>query len=317
MSQSLNARTLSLLDNSDVESGDPPGITSTQLGNGSTVLDLGINASGSLDAGLLLSRVCLADLGRVSIVPGSAFRSGWPTVQVETDHPVAACLQSQYAGWKISVGDFFAMGSGPMRAAAASEELFEKIPVTESSDKVVGVLETGQLPGEDVTGYIADRCGIAPSDVTLLVAPTSSLACTVQVVARSVETSLHKVFELGFDMERVKHGYGTAPLSPVAADDLSGIGRTNDAILYGGQVTLWVTGDDESLEAIGPRVPASAADCYGKPFLEIFREADHDFYKIDPMLFSPAEVTFHNIETGHAFRYGKVEPSILGQSFGV
>lgn len=295
------------------------GAVRSRLSNGATVIDLGVEAPGSIAGGILLSRVCMADAGRVSVVPGSAFRPDWPTIQVETDQPVAACLQSQYAGWKISVGAYFAMGSGPMRAAAASEELFEKLPVRtdESTGRVVGVLETGQLPGDDVTAYIADRCGVEPSGVTLLAAPTASLAGTMQVVARSVETSLHKLFELGFDVNRVRHGFGTAPLPPVAKDDLSGIGRTNDAILYGGQVTLWVTGDDDSLADIGPRVPASAADCYGKPFLEIFREADHDFYKIDPLLFSPAEVVIHNIETGNAFRFGQVEPAILGKSFGV
>lgn len=293
------------------------GASCSQLSNDATVIDLGVDAPGSVAGGLLLSRLCLADCGQVSIVPGSAFRPDWPTVQVQTDDPVAACLQSQYAGWKISVDDYFAMGSGPMRAAAASEELFEKLPADESADRVIGVLETGQLPGEDVAEYIAERCGIAPSGVTLLSAPTASVAGTMQVVARSVETSLHKLFELGFDVNRIRHGFGTAPMPPVAKDDLSGIGRTNDAILYGGQVTLWVTGDDESLEEIGPRVPASAADGYGKPFLEIFREADHDFYKIDPLLFSPAEVVFHNIETGRAHRFGQVEPAILSQSFGV
>ena len=317
MPRSLNELANCLLAETDFEFS--AGAHRSQLPNGATVIDLGVEAPGSIAGGLLLSRVCMADVGRVSVVPGSAFRTDWPTIQVETDQPVAACLQSQYAGWKISVGDYFAMGSGPMRAAAASEELFETLPVQtdESAGQVVGVLEAGQLPGDDVTAYVADRCGVEPDGVTLLAAPTASLAGTMQVVARSVETSLHKLFELGFDVNRIRHGFGTAPLPPVAKDDLSGIGRTNDAILYGGQVTLWVTGDDDSLADIGPRVPASAADCYGKPFLEIFREADHDFYKIDPLLFSPAEVVLHNIETGRAFRFGQVEPAILGKSFGV
>jgi methenyltetrahydromethanopterin cyclohydrolase len=317
MPRSLNEQALRLLNDLGSGSDNTLGVVRHELSNGAAVFDFGVEATGSLAAGILLSRICMADCGRVSIVPGSAFSAGWPTIQVETDQPVAACLQSQYAGWKISVGDYFAMGSGPMRAAAASEELFTQLPVDETTQRVVGVLETSQLPTDDVAAYVADRCQVTPADVTLLAAPTSSLAGTIQVVARSVETSLHKLFELGFDVRRVRHGFGTAPLPPVAADDLSGIGRTNDAILYGGQVTLWVTGDDASLEEIGPRVPASAADGYGKPFLEIFRAADHDFYKIDPLLFSPAQVVFHNIETGHAFRFGKVDPSILGQSFGV
>lgn len=294
-----------------------PGVRQRQLSNGAIVLDFGVEAQGSLQAGVLLARLCMAGLGDVSLVPGLVDGIGFPTVQVQTDQPVEACLLSQYAGWRVSVDDYFGMGSGPMRAAAAREELFDKLPWSESPQRVVGVLEASTLPGDGVVEYLAERCGVAPSGVTLAVAPTASLAGTIQVVARSVETSLHKLFELGFDVRRVKSGFGTAPLPPVAKNDLAGIGRTNDAILYGGRVTLWVTGDDDSLAEIGPKVPASAAEGYGKPFLEIFREADHDFYKIDPMLFSPAEIVFHNIETGSAFHFGQIAPAILRQSFGV
>lgn len=293
------------------------GVVENRLSDGATVLDFGVETSGSLQAGLLLARLCMAGLGEVTLVPGQVDGPGFPMVQVQTDAPVKACLQSQYAGWRVSVDDYFGMGSGPMRAAAAREELFEKLPWDESPDAVLGVLEASVLPGDAVVEYLAERCGVAPSGVTLAVAPTASIAGTIQVVARSVETSLHKLFELGFDVRRIQSGFGSAPLPPVAKDDLAGIGRTNDAILYGGRVTLWVTGDDESLVEIGPKVPASAADGYGKPFIDIFREAGHDFYKIDPMLFSPAEIVFHNIETGSAFCFGEVAPAVLRQSFGV
>lgn len=293
------------------------GVVENSFPNGATVLDFGVGTPGSLQAGLLLARLCMAGLGDVTLVPGQVDGLGIPTVQVQTDTPVEACLLSQYAGWRVSVDDYFGMGSGPMRAAAAREELFEKLPWDESPESVLGVLEASALPGDNVVEYLAERCGVAPSGVTLAVAPTASMAGTIQVVARSVETSLHKLFELGFDVRRIQSGFGTAPLPPVAKDDLAGIGRTNDAILYGGRVTLWVTGDDESLTEIGPKVPASAAEGYGKPFIDIFREADHDFYKIDPMLFSPAEIVFHNIETGSAFCFGEVAPAVLRQSFGV
>lgn len=293
------------------------GVEARTLSSGATVLDFGVDVTGSLQSGLLLARLCMAGLGDVSLATGQVDGIGFPAVQVQTDYPVEACLLSQYAGWRVSVDDYFGMGSGPMRAAAAREELFEKLPWDESPQSVVGVLEASSLPDDRVIEYLAERCGTAPDGVTLAVAPTASLAGTIQIVARSVETSLHKLFELGFDVRRVQSGFGTAPLPPVAKDDLAGIGRTNDAILYGGQVTLWVTGDDESLQEIGPKVPASAAAGYGKPFLDIFREADHDFYKIDPMLFSPAEIVLHNIETGSAFCFGRLAPSVLRQSFGV
>ncbi|MGH7127431.1 MAG: methenyltetrahydromethanopterin cyclohydrolase, partial [Planctomycetaceae bacterium] len=163
----------------------------------------------------------------------------------------------------------------------------------------------------------AEKCGVAPQNVTLCVAPTASQAGNVQVVARSVETAMHKLYELGFDVWRVESGYGVAPLPPVAADDMTGIGRTNDAILYGGRVTLWVRGDDDSIAETGPQVPAAASDAYGKPFLEIFEEAGRDFYKIDPHLFSPAEIVFQNLDSGRVHRFGRTNHAVLVKSFGL
>ncbi|HEV3023547.1 MAG TPA: methenyltetrahydromethanopterin cyclohydrolase, partial [Pirellulales bacterium] len=149
----------------------------------------------------------------------------------------------------------------------------------------------------------------------LLAARTASQAGTVQIVARSVETALHKLHELGFDLTRVESGWGVAPLPPPAADDLAGIGRTNDAILYGALVTLWVRGDDTSLESVGPRVPSSASPDHGEPFARIFERYDRDFYKIDPLLFSPAVVTLANLDSGHSFRFGRQLPDVIGRSF--
>lgn len=287
------------------------------VSGGGRVFDFGIEVEGGLNAGLELARVCMAGLADVSLAPGEIDGVGWPHVFVATDHPIAACLFSQYAGWQIGVGKFFAMGSGPMRAAAAREELFGKLNYRETPDRAVGVLEGRKLPTADVFQFLAEKTGVPAERTTLLVAPTASAAGNLQVVARAVETSLHKLFELGFDVTRIASACGSAPLSPVAADDLTGIGRTNDAILYGGRVTLMVRGDDESLAAIGPKVPADSSSCYGQPFLTIFEQAGRDFYKIDPHLFSPAEIVFHNLDTGRVHRFGRVAPVVLKQSFGI
>ena len=168
-----------------------------------------------------------------------------------------ACLASQYAGWAIKEGKFFAMGSGPMRAAAGTEAIYDVIGFRETADAVVGVLETRKPPTPAIVAKIAAACRVEPVAVTLLVAPTASLAGGVQIVARSVETALHKLAELKFDLSRIVSAHGTAPLPPVAANDLAAIGRTNDAILYGARVVLAVTGDDASLgrdRASGPVV---------------------------------------------------------------
>ncbi len=282
---------------------------------GAMVVDCGVKSVGGFEAGLLLARLCLADLATVELLPSGDGLG--PMVQVHTDHPLLACMASQYAGWEVKGEKFFAMGSGPMRAAAAREPLFDDLKYRETASACVGILETGKLPTDEVCRDVAAKCGIEPAKLTLLVAPTRSMAGTLQVVARSVETALHKLHELKFDLHRVVSGWGAAPLPPPAQDDLAAIGRTNDAILYGGHAVLYLRGDDESLRAIGAQTPSSASKDYGRPFAEIFAGYDHDFYKIDPHLFSPAVVTLVNLDTGNSFRFGKFDEAVLAKSFGV
>ena len=284
--------------------------------NGATVIDCGIAVPGGLEAGRLLAEVCMAGLGHVELVPGRA--DLWPglAVSVRSDAPVAACLAAQYAGWRIQKGSYFAMGSGPMRAAAAKEPLFDRIGMREKPREAVGVLETGKLPPAEVAESIAADCGVEPTNLTLLVAPTASQAGTLQIAARSLETALHKLLELGSDVSRIESGHGIAPLPPVADDDMTAIGRTNDAILYGGEVTLWVRGDAADWEALGPKIPSSASPDFGEPFGEIFKRYKGDFYAIDPLLFSPAVVTINCLESGRTLRYGKLLPKVIQRSFG-
>ncbi len=288
-----------------------------QTVGGARVVDFGLTVPGGLQAGLELARICLADLGHVQLVWRTFDERDWPHVEVRTDCPVEACLFSQYAGWQLSLPDFFAIGSGPARAAAGVEELFDRLGYRERPGVAVAVLETAQVPDEPVARHVAEAAGVPLRQVALAVASASSLAGTVQVVARTVETALHKLYELDFDLRRVRSAYGIAPLPPVAGDDLQGLARTNDAILYGGCVTLWVDGENESLRKVGPLVPSCSSSAYGRPFRELFEEAGRDFYQMDPYLFSPASVTFVNVETGDVFRFGEKRLDVLRQSFGL
>lgn len=284
---------------------------------GARVIDAGIAAPGGLDAGIALARICMADRATFSLTPGTSESLGLPLVQVASDDPINACLASQYAGWQISVGKYFAMGSGPMRAHYCGEDLFNDISGREKATAVTGVLETRKLPTEEVIGWLSGKLGLPAEAITLAVAPTASLAGTVQIVARSLETALHKLHGLKFDVNQIISGFGTAPLPPPAKDDLAGIGRTNDAILYGGVVHLWTRADDAALAEIGPKVPASASSDYGLPFAELFQRAGHDFYKLDPMLFAPAMVTFHNLSSGRSFAFGNLDTEVMRKSFGI
>jgi methenyltetrahydromethanopterin cyclohydrolase len=309
----LNERALRLADHM-VATAAPLRIAVHTTPKGGRLIDCGIATEGGLQAGLAMARVCLAGHAEVTLVPGQIDEV--PLVQVYSDHPVLACMASQYAGWQVSVGKFFAMGSGPMRAAYGKEELFEHIPGREQASAAVGVLETAKLPDDDVTAYLAERLNLPPNKLTLLAAPASSQAGNVQVVARSLETALHKLYELKFDLGQIVSGYGTAPLPPVAPDFLGAIGRTNDAILYGGQVVLWVRGEDAQLAEIGPKVPSSASPDHGAPFAEIFERYQRDFYRIDPLLFSPAVIVLQNLRTGKSHVFGRIEREVLRRSFG-
>jgi methenyltetrahydromethanopterin cyclohydrolase len=288
----------------------------SQLACGTRLIDCGAKALGGLEAGRLMAEVCLADLGTVQLTRGR--EKLWPgaSIAVTTDQPLLACMASQYAGWQIAGDKYFAMGSGPMRAAAHREPVLHELFEREMATAAVGVLEASRLPPDEVCEKLAEQCGVPASALLLLVARTKSLAGNVQVVARSVETAMHKLHSLGFDLQRVISGFGTAPLPPPAVDDLGAIGRTNDAMLYGGEVTLWVTGDDESLTEVGPKVPSCSSSAFGEPFAAIFEAAGKDFYKIDASLFSPAVVTLSNVSTGRTFRFGEVRPDVLVKSFG-
>lgn len=286
------------------------------LDGGTRILDAGLERLGGLAAGLALARMCMGGLGTISITPLLMDGASFPGVCVWTDHPATACMASQYAGWSIAVGKWFAMGSGPLRAIARVErELFARLAYVERASRGVLVLEGRRLPTPEVAAWIADKSGIDPSRLTLAVAPTASLAASVQVVARVLETGLHKMDLLGFDVRRVVSGIGTAPLPPLARDDLEAIGRTNDAVLYGGEARFVVDADDAELESLAAKLPASVSPDHGTPFAEIFERYGRDFYKIDPALFSPASVALTSARSGRTARAGTFLPSLLRRSF--
>jgi methenyltetrahydromethanopterin cyclohydrolase len=261
----------------------------------------------------------MGGLGTVEIT-ASAATPNWPwTLTVRSSNPVLACLASQYAGWKLSNGSgkdaFFALGSGPARALARKEPLFAEIGYRDEADSAALVLESGRPPPAAVVHEVAHDCGLEPQRVSVLYAPTQSLAGTVQIVARVLEVALHKTHELKFPLDRVVEGLGAAPLSPPHPDFVTAMGRTNDAIIYGGRVHLFVTGSGTDAHDLAEQLPSRRSRDYGRPFAEIFASFNRDFYAIDPMLFAPAAVIVTAIETGESFRAGGIDLDLLDAAF--
>jgi len=315
MTLSLNKRALVLADHLAADA-DALRVAVRTLDGGTRVIDCGSAVPGGLEAGRVFAEITMGRLGSVSFTPLVLDGRWMPGLTVVTDHPALACLGSQYAGWKIDRDGYFAMASGPGRALIRAEDLYDDLDVDERANAAVLTLETGDEPPDELAAYVADRAGVAPGDLTLLYAPTASLAGGVQVAARVVETALHKLHELEFDVASVLSGFGTCPLPPVAKTDPEAIGRTNDAVLYGGQVELTVDAPDDELEALVENLPSSASKDHGEPFGKVLKEADWDFYAIDPLLFSPAEVRLVSVQSGRSFHAGGVRLDVLEQSFG-
>jgi len=314
MSRGLNARAADIADQLAAESATY-GVNLRTLVGGARVIDAGVEAPGGFAAGLAMVHACMGGLGHASFVPLSIDGDAYHGVQVWTDHPATACMASQYAGWAVQVGDYFAMGSGPLRAVARVEhELFDKLGYSEQTERGVLVLETRSLPTDAVVTLVSERAGLPRGAITFIVAPTASIAGSVQIPARVIETGLHKMDVLGFDVRLVTHAMGSAPIPPVAKNDLGAIGRTNDCILYGGQAHYTVRADDATLEELAAKIPASASSDYGTPFYRIFERYDRDFYKIDKLLFSPAEVWLTSATTGRTFHGGKLNSGVLRES---
>jgi methenyltetrahydromethanopterin cyclohydrolase len=299
------------------------GVTVTRTEGGSTIVDAGVDAPGGVEAGLLIARICMGGLGRVARRMSDDAEPFWPSlVEVHTSTPVLACLGSQYAGWSLSASKeetggkkFFSLGSGPARALAVKEPLFDELGYRDRHDRGALVMEVDRLPPQIVIDKVLRDCALAPENLTIVVTPTHSVAGTVQVVARVVEVALHKTHVLGVDLAEIVEGSGTAPLPPPSPDGIQAMGRTNDAILYGGRVHLTVK-HDAVAERLATELPSKNARDYGRPFAEIFTSFSYDFYQIDAALFAPAEVWVSSLESGATWHGGRIDDALLRSQWG-
>ena len=280
-----------------------------------TIIDAGIKAVGSIEAGLEISKICLGGLGNVEISPYNFTNDINWSISVRASHPVLACLGSQYAGWSLSHKNFFSLGSGPGRAIAQREDIFKELKYKDSYDKTVLVLEVDKEPPIEIIEKVSKDCKIIPQNICFILTPTTSMCGNLQVVSRVLEVAIHKVHELKFPLERIINGMGQAPVPPLAKDMITGMGRTNDSIIYGGTVYLSVSGPSSDVKKLASNLPSVNSKDYGKPFKNIFKEYKGDFYKIDGSLFSPAKVIVNAIETGETFISGKINSKLVETSF--
>jgi methenyltetrahydromethanopterin cyclohydrolase len=291
------------------------------LSNGTRIIDAGINCTGGLEAGRLIGEICMGGLGTATLGTNSGFNN-WPwSVNVHAKTPVLSCLGSQYAGWSLSHksedSKFFALGSGPGRTLAGKEEVLKEFGYRDSAESTCLVLEVEKFPPIEVAEKVAKDCGINADKLTFVLTPTSSLAGVMQIAIRVLEVAMHKAHTLHFPMDKIIDGFGVTPVAPPGGDFMTSMGRTNDAILYGGLVHLFVQSTDDEAKDLADKMPSNTSSDYGRPFAETFKSYEYDFFKIDPMLFSPAKVIVTNTNTGNSFTAGELNSTMLASSFGL
>ncbi|MBW6518255.1 MAG: methenyltetrahydromethanopterin cyclohydrolase [ANME-2 cluster archaeon] len=290
-------------------------VKAIELKNDARVIDCGVNVSGSYDAGLMFTDICMGGFCTTNVSVHKVGDIPLAFIDVTTDHPAISCLGAQKAGWQISVDKYFAMGSGPARALALKpKHTYERIQYEDDYDHAVIALESNKIPDEKVIQFIADACNVPVENTIALVAPTASIVGSVQVSGRVVETGIFKLNELGFDTTRIVSGTGTAPIAPVVKDDLKAMGCTNDSVIYYGSIVLTTRGFDEELFK---QVPSSTSSDYGKPFFKTFKDGGYDFYKIDPNIFAPAEMTVNDLDTGMTYHAGHLNAEVILESYGI
>ncbi len=283
---------------------------------GAMIVDAGIEHAGSAEAGRRIAEICMGGLGDVSLKTSTTFKNYPTIIDASSQSPVLACLGSQYAGWALQHEKFFSLGSGPARAIAQREALFKELNYQDTAEKTVLVLETDKIPPVEVIEKVVRDTQIKAENTTFILTPTTSIAGATQIVARVLEVALHKAHTLHFPLQAIISGNGTAPLPPISTDFMTAMGRTNDAILFGGFVQLNVKCSDTDAEKLARELPSNSSKDYGKTFAEVFKFYNMDFYQIDPMLFSPAKVNITNLTTGNSFVGGELNEVLLNQSFG-
>ncbi len=295
------------------------GVHASKTTAGATVIDAGVNVPGGFQAGKILTELCMGGAGKAQLGFKAYGDLTLPSITVSSDHPVVAALGSQFAGWRIKEPDgTIAIGSGPARALALKpKNVYEKIGYKDASDKAVLTLESNTLPSDALIEKVTGACNITAENLVAVVAPTASIAGLTQVAGRVVEVGIHKLRTLGLSPKLIRYAVGYAPIPPRCGEFEVAMARTNDAILYGGTVYLVVEHDDEAaLKKIVEQAPSNTSKDYGKPFLQIFREADRDFYKIDHNLFAPAVLMVNNAKTGKVFKAGEINSKVLAESLG-
>ncbi len=295
------------------------GVGVDTLANGSTLIDMGLKVPGGWEAARLYTVITLGGLGMVSYEPFLLGERTLSAVRAMIDQPELACVASQIAGWRIDQPGkaLAAILAGPGRALNHDQldHYFEYTDYRDDHHEAVVCIQASEPVADETAATIAAACRVRPENLYILLAPNRSLVCAVQVAARIVEQSLHRLAEEGFELRSTRYAHGLGVIPPLTQDDVAAMGRINDSLLYGGIATVYVDAEDDECRRVVGRAVSQASSAYGRPFVEIYEEAGRDFYEIPLDLHSPAVLHLNNLKTGRTFSAGEINEAVLMKSF--
>lgn len=315
MMLSVNAESMKIV-RKMLESPEALGIEVSRFANGSTLIDVGQRAPGSWQAGRYFTLITAGGLGEVSFESFMLGDVRLPAVRLMVDRPMEACMGCQVAGWRLAGEPDAPILAGPARTLNNPPD--HHVVLSGYRDRYHEGVVTVQMSRpvtEEMAAIMAKACNLAPDNLYILASRHACLVSTIQVPARGIETAMHRLDLEGFDLHRIQHAYCSGPIPPLIDDEMTSMGRINDALYYGSEVTLYVDAPDEMLEPLVPKVVSEVSPLARRSFAELYRDANYDFHAIPMDAHTPAVLHMTNVKSGRTFSAGHFDDEVLQRSF--
>lgn len=286
---------------------------------GANVIDAGVEADGGWEAAKLVTEILFGGLNEVTIetFPEKIGDVYYNSVHVHSDHVVLQQAGCNISGWELRPGKYAPVLAGPGRTVARKPgDWLEKYSdYSDKYHKAVLTVEKGTIMTEDEVKDLIDATGIEAKDLYIILAASGSTVCSVEVAARIIEQTLHRLREEKFNLDNIIEAHGFCVIPPVVKDDLIAMGRLNDVLMYGGQSTFTVDCEDSEIEEVIGKITSDKCSEYGTMFQKIYETHGCDFYQVPMDMYSPAKVVIINQRTGRTFKAGKFNLEVLEKSF--
>lgn len=289
----------------------------TQLDNGATVIDMGVMFPGGWAAAKYIAEISLGALATLSYGTYRLRDLELPLVSVYTDYPMISCLSSQISGWALkdmkNDAGIVPLISGPIRAIVRKDFFSEPFDYQDDWHEAVAVLQDNRLPDVRLTDYLAREAKVKPENLYVLVAATGSLVGFINVISRTLETSIWRLHTQGLDVSRIISAWGSAPLPPPTRDELKAMIRVNTYTYYGGCAGYILDEEDQKITTVLDQLTLSPKTThqYGIPFGQLLREAGGDIFNMREFCHSVAKINLLNIQSGNAYQYGEIDDRML------